>query len=55
MFEDTSLGVGMTDLHILSMRVTRLHARVLKLQVFEFLNTRLPFIFYKGASPLNIN
>ena len=38
MFEDTSLDMGMTDLHVSTMNVTRLHARVYKV-TFGFLNT----------------
>ena len=43
MFEDTSLDMGMTDLHISTMNVTRLHARVYKVTSLDFW-TRLPSI-----------
>ena len=36
MFEDTSLGLGMTYLHILTMKVTRLYAQVYKVTSLDF-------------------
>ena len=36
MFEDTRLDVGMAYLHVSTMKVTRLHARVYKVTSLDF-------------------